>query len=105
MGRNMDEDTDKAALAREHLQYWHDNLDLADGKSWLKRQSLIHVYGAFTPNGEVDAAMMVYCDPAEMQLMSVKLSSVSCEVKIVLLAVETILHKLGSDTVGGEMIV
>ena len=45
MGRNMDEDTDKAALAREHLQYWHDNLDLADGKSWLKRESLIHVCG------------------------------------------------------------
>ena len=49
--------------------------------------------------------MMVSCDPAEMQLMSVKLSSVSCEVKIVLLAVETIVHKVGSDTVGGKIIV
>ena len=112
MGGNMDEETGNAALAREDLQYWHDNLDLADGKSWLKHTSLIHVcgdaskvgYGAFTPNGELYPA--VCFNPEEIRLMSVnKLSSVFCEVKIVRLAVEAVVRKLGSDIVGGKVIV
>ncbi|DBA66486.1 TPA: hypothetical protein ACH3X2_002457 [Trebouxia sp. C0005] len=112
-GRNMIEDTDTATLAREDLQYWHDNLDLTDGKSWLKRISLIHVCGdasevgcgSFMPNGELDAAMVVFFDPAKMQLMSVnKLSLWFCEVKNVRLAVETVVHKLRSEIVGSRMI-
>lgn len=114
MGGNMDEETGNAALAREDLQYWHDNLDLADGKSWLKRTSLIHVcgdaskvgYGAFTPNGELYPATGVSFNPEEIRLMSVnKLSSVFREVKNVCLAVETVVHKLGYDIVGGKVIV
>lgn len=61
-------------------------------------------YGAFTPNGELYPA--VSFNPEEIRLMSVnKLSSVFREVKNVRLAVETVVHKLGSDIVGGKVIV
>lgn len=48
-------------LTKEDLQYWSENLEACNGKSWLRRNNVIHVcgdassvgYGAYTPHGEV----------------------------------------------------
>ena len=42
MGGNMDDDTGNPALTREDL---YDNIELCDGKTWLRRTEYIHVCG------------------------------------------------------------
>ena len=77
MGENMDSQADNMVLAGEDL-YWYDNMELCDGKSWLKRTSFIHVCGdafkvgcgGYTPNGELQHAIVLSLVPEEMLLMS-----------------------------------
>ena len=44
MSENMDADTDDPALAKVDLQFWQNNIDHCDGKTWLKRGSYVHVW-------------------------------------------------------------
>ena len=114
MGENMDSLVEEAGLAQEDLQYWHDNIDLCDGKSWVKRTDSIHIcgdaskvgYGAFTPNQELPQPMVMSLDAVEIQLMYAnQLSSVYREVKNVRLAVETLISQLGTAAVSGKVVV
>lgn len=61
MGEDMDSIAEDAGLALQDLQYWHDNIDVCDGKSWSRKTESIHIcgdaskvgYGAYTPNDEL----------------------------------------------------
>ncbi len=114
MGENMDSIAEDAGLALQDLQYWHNNIDICDGKSWLRKAESIHIcgdaskvgYGAYTPNDELQQPMVMSFDAAEIQLMRAnQLSSVFREVKNVRLAVETVVSRLGPEFVAGKVIV
>ena len=116
MGENMDSMANDIHLAREDLQYWHDYIELCDGKNWLRRSDSIHVcgdaskvgYGAYTPNLELQHPMVLSFDAHEIHLMqtgqmssvtgqmsSVTVTTVFHEVKNFRLAFETIVFQLG----------
>ena len=68
MGENMSSTADDAGLAREDLQYWHDNIDICDGESWSRKADNIHIcgdaakvgYGAYTPNAAMVHFMVIH---------------------------------------------
>lgn len=37
MGEDMDGAAGSIGLAREDLQFWHHNIDICDGKAWVRR--------------------------------------------------------------------
>lgn len=101
-------------LTKEDLQYWSENLEACNGKSWLRRNNVIHVcgdassvgYGAYTPHGEVSYDMALSFDQSEMQCMqSGTLSSVLRETKNARLAVQYVVHSLGTAAVAGSLVV
>ena len=66
-------------LTEEDLQYWFENLDTCNGKTWLRRDNPIHVcghhdahhdhrdasrmgYAAFAPHGEIKYDMVMSFD-------------------------------------------
>lgn len=80
-----------STIAVPDLQYWLDNLDRCNGKTWLKRLQYIRIvgdasnvgFGAFTPHGELPSPMVVSFDATEIDRMEHnQLSSVLRETKI-----------------------
>ena len=101
-------------LTQEDLQYWLENLDTCNGKTWLKRGNTVHVcgdassvgYAAFTPHGEITDDMAMSFDQWEINCMQAgTLSSVFRETKRARLAVEYVIGNLGSEKMAGSMIV
>lgn len=101
-------------LTADDLQYWSDNLELCNGKTWLRRDKTIHVcgdassigYAAYTPHGEISHHMALSFDQLEIQSMQLgKLSSVYRETKNARLALEYVIHSLGSAMVAGSLVV
>lgn len=66
---NWDAPLEDLPIAMPDLQYWLENIDLCNGKTWLKRFQYGHIvgdassvgYGAFTPHGELPGPMVVSC--------------------------------------------
>ena len=101
-------------LTQEDLQYWLENLDSCNGKTWLQRGSVVHVcgdassvgYAAFTPHGEVKYDMAMSFDETEIESMQAGLlSSVYRETKNARLAVEYVIDSLGCTNLAGSMVV
>lgn len=103
-----------STIAVPDLQYWLDNLNLCNGKTWLKRLQYIHIvgdassvgFGAFTPHGELPSPMVVSFDAMEIAGMEDnQLSSVLRETKNARLAIQTLIANLPVDQVAGKVCV
>ena len=101
-------------LTEDDLQYWSENLETCNGKSWLRRDKVFHVcgdassvgYAAYMPHGEVEYGMALSFDWSEMQgLHAGTLSSVLRETKNARLALEYVVDSLGIDAVAGSLVV
>ena len=111
---SWDAPIEELPIAIPDLQYWLENIDLCNGKTWLKRFQYVHIvgdassvgYGAFTPHGELSSPMVVSFDSVGIHRMQDnQLSSVLRETKNARLAVETLIDGLHASQLAGTVYV
>ena len=74
---NWDAPLEDLPIAVPDLQYWLENIDLCNGRTWLKRYQYLHIvgdassvgYGAFAPHGELPSPMVVSFHSVEIDKM------------------------------------
>ena len=85
-----DVEVEDSQIAEPDLLYWLHNIDMVNGRTWLRSKEYIHVvgdassvgYAAFTPNSELPSSMIISIDQSEIERMKVnQLSSVLRETK------------------------
>ena len=109
-----DVEVEDSQIAEPDLLYWLHNIDMVNGRTWLRSTEYIHVvgdassvgYAAFTPNSELPSSMIISIDQSEIERMKVnQLSSVLRETKNVRLALETVINSIPTAQHAGRVFV